>query len=286
MLLSWSAGSVLSENVEKVGRRIRELREERGWTQGELALFLGRTQTAVSYWEAGKRAPGLDDLVDLARVFAVPISDLIAQDAARSLPTLLRAVAEEVDSAQLGKDLERFVAKAAAMPSPQILWQINGAGARDTAEALLAAAAVTTAPVPVHALAEGCGVRVLSWDFADVDGLVVQLPEGAVIGVNENQYDRRQRFTVAHELGHHLLSHAESFHVDFGGELSPAATGEHPDYNWRNERAANDFAANLLMPAAVVRTEFTKTADVNELADLFDVSPAAMGFRLTNLRLR
>ncbi|HEY0871735.1 MAG TPA: ImmA/IrrE family metallo-endopeptidase, partial [Acidothermaceae bacterium] len=78
----------------------------------------------------------------------------------------------------------------------------------------------------------------------------------------------------------------ESFHVDFGGELSPAATGEHPDYNWRNERAANDFAANLLMPAAVVRTEFTKTADVNELADLFDVSPAAMGFRLTNLRLR
>jgi hypothetical protein len=69
-------------------------------------------------------------------------------------------------------------------------------------------------------------------------------------------------------------------------ELSPGATGERPGYNWRAERAANDFAASLLMPASMVKREFTRTSDVGTLASRFNVSPAAMSFRLINLRLQ
>jgi hypothetical protein len=75
----------------------------------------------------------------------------------------------------------------------------------------------------------------------DIDGLVVELDAGAVIWVNDKQAVTRQRFTLAHELGHHLLRHADQFHLDFSGELSPGATGERPGYNWRAERAANDL---------------------------------------------
>lgn len=284
-LLSTLARSVLSESTAQVGRRIRELREARGWTQTELAALLDRTQTALSYWEAGKRAPGLDDILDLARVFDVETSELLPRPP-RPLRAVLRAVVEDVDAGTLATELDRFTDKAERLPALQPKYRIPGTGsARDTAEALLAAAGIAVPPVPVETLAEECGVRVLSWRFNDVDGLVIRLDGGAVIGVNADHHGNRKRFTIAHELGHHLLGHDDSFHVDFAGDLSPAASGEHPGYNWRHERAANDFAANLLMPAALVRAAAAQSGDVAKLAKKFHVSPVAMGFRLKNLRV-
>ena len=150
---------------------------------------------------------------------------------------------------------------------------------------MLEAAGVIGPPVPIERLIAGCGVRILPWKFENVDGLVVEQDSGAVIYVNSTQATTRQRFTLAHELGHHLLRHVDEFYVDLGGELSPNATAEHPDYNWRAERAANEFAANLLMPSAMVRHASTRTKNVRALAVQFNVSPPAMGFRLTALRI-
>lgn len=276
----------MSDSTAQVGRRIRELRQSRGWNQAELAKELGRTQTALSYWEAGKRAPGLDDILDLARVFDVDTSELLPRPA-RPLRAVLRAVAEDVDAGTLANELELFADKAEHLDAPVPRYRVSQSGsARDTAEALLETAHIDRAPVPVEDLAAGCGVRVLPWNFEDIDGLVVHLDGGAVIGVNADQHPNRQRFTIAHELGHYLLGHDESFHVDFSGELSPATTGQHPGYNWRHERAANDFAANLLMPANLVRDAASTVDDAPELADAFKVSSAAMGFRLKTLRIK
>lgn len=66
---------------------------------------------------------------------------------------------------------------------------------------------------------------------------------------------------------------------------APNASGEHPGYDWRAERAANEFAANLLMPASMVRRAAATSNDVTALAAQFHVSRAAMGFRLTALRI-
>jgi Zn-dependent peptidase ImmA (M78 family) len=135
-------------------------------------------------------------------------------------------------------------------------------------------------------LVKGCGVRLLAWDFQDIDGLVLELDTGAVIWVNREQAPVRQRFTLAHELGHHLLRHADTFHLDLGGDLAPNATGGgHPNYDWRAERAANEFAASLLMPASMVRRAAATVTDVAVLAAQFKVSRAAMGFRLTALNI-
>jgi transcriptional regulator with XRE-family HTH domain len=276
----------LSENAAEVGQRIRAIREGRGWTQVDLATRLQRTQTAVSYWESGRRGLSLDDLVDVAGILGVPTSELLPDRPVRPpMPILLRAVAERVDASQLPEQLEQFAVRAQELARPEILWEISPASPRDTAEALLEAAGQTKPPVDVKALIAGCGVRILPWVFENIDGLVIELDSGAVIWVNESQAKTRQRFTLAHELGHHLLRHADAFHVDLGGDLAPNASGEHPGYDWRAERAANEFAASLLMPASMVRRAAATTADIVDLAALFQVSRAAMGFRLTALRI-
>lgn len=277
----------MSGNAASVGQRIRAGREALGWTQSDLADRLGCTQTAVSYWESGRRGLSLDDLVDVARVLGVPAAELLPDRHGRPpLPALLRAVADQVDARQLADKLENFALQAQHLPQPQSRWHIASASPRDTADALLEAAGTTSLPIPVEELVTGCGVRILAWDFDNnIDGLVVQQDAGAVIWVNKGQAPTRQRFTLAHELGHYLLRHVDEFHLDLGGDFSPNASGEHPDYNWRAERAANEFAANLLMPASMLRRASAESADVSALASQFKVSPAAMGFRLKALRI-
>ena len=116
-----------------------------------------------------------------------------------------------------------------------------------------------------------------------LSGLLIEFESGPVIGVNRIQPESRQRFTIGHELGHYLLRHHDYFHIDLG---VPAADRDPPGYDWRRERQANEFAANVLMPAAWVRERFLAGRSVPQLLSDFDVSPIAMGYRLTNLGLR
>ena len=278
---------MLNGNAAGVGQRIRTVREALGWTQSDLAARLQRTQTAVSYWESGRRGLSLDDLMDVARILGVPSAELLPdKPAPRPVSALLRAVADQVDASQLADQLEQFVLHAADLPRPDVQWRIPAAGPRDTADALLDAASILKPPVRIHEVVNGCGVQILPWGFEEhIDGLVVELDGGTVIWVNESQAITRQRFTLAHELGHHLLRHADAFHLDLGGDLAPNVTGGHPGYDWRAERAANEFAANLLMPAPMVRKAAATTNDVVTLASCFEVSPAAMGFRLKALQI-
>ena len=57
-------------------KTIRQLREERGWTQLELATRLGVTPGSVYNWERGKFEPKASQLRALARVFEVSMDDI------------------------------------------------------------------------------------------------------------------------------------------------------------------------------------------------------------------
>ncbi len=61
-------------------KTIRHLREERGWSQGELARCLGVEQSTISTWERG-RCPRLRYLLRLADLFGVSLADLVAAQA-------------------------------------------------------------------------------------------------------------------------------------------------------------------------------------------------------------
>jgi ribosome-binding protein aMBF1 (putative translation factor) len=51
----------------ELGRTVRALREQRGWSQAQLAAFAGMTQSAVARFEAGGTVPSLRVLDRLAQ---------------------------------------------------------------------------------------------------------------------------------------------------------------------------------------------------------------------------
>lgn len=271
-----------------VADAIREAREERGWNQSELARRLNKTQTAVSYWENGKRQPSLDDLIEIAEALDTPLFSLLPPGRAqRQAPALLRATAERLGARELEDAVDDLagIAEAEQPPPPEL--QITATSPGNAANELLEKAGVKGPPVPVRKLAERCGALVFFKPFPDsLSGLVFSLDEGAVIGVNEGHHENRQRFSLAHELGHYLLRH----HQRQGGEEDrvhiDTAEGMSPGFDWRAERAANEFAAELLMPRKLMSAAYKKTTDPRVLAEEFEVSELAMGYRLVNLGLR
>ncbi|MGI8998814.1 MAG: ImmA/IrrE family metallo-endopeptidase [Candidatus Limnocylindria bacterium] len=264
-----------------VARQVRAAREQRGWSQRELAVRLGRTQTAVSYWESGKRKPDIDDLLDLADALDEDVSYFLPPERQRQpIRAILRATAERLASTDLRETLERLVDEADAAQWPATQLDLQAPHPAQAAEELIEKADVTRPPVPVERLAKLCGVLVLERTFPqELSGLVFEYGDTAVIGVNADHHLNRRRFTIAHELGHHLLDHHDRFHID-------VEEGELLGHDWQAERAANDFAAELLMPRRFVVDAFEKTHDPGLLAHRFEVSELAMGYRLVNLGLR
>ena len=66
-------------------KTVRQLRQERGWTQLELAWRLGVEQASVSLWESGRVVPRLRHQQRLAKVFGIEVTD-IAFRAAEQVP--------------------------------------------------------------------------------------------------------------------------------------------------------------------------------------------------------
>lgn len=63
-----------AELYEFIGHHIRAYREAAGWTQRELANLLSRKVESVSSLETGRRGMSVADLMDIARVFQVPMT--------------------------------------------------------------------------------------------------------------------------------------------------------------------------------------------------------------------
>jgi len=130
------------------------------------------------------------------------------------------------------------------------------------------------------AIAHAAGVKVIGEALGTLAGkfeIVEGISGGPVISYNVLDPTLRQRFTIAHELGHYALQHGARFR-DSTQSFSLA------NYD-PVEAAANKFAAELLMPAAVVNGLINKRniTDFNTLAQLFNVSSVAMKYRLKNL---
>lgn len=132
-------------------------------------------------------------------------------------------------------------------------------------------------PKKIAAL-EGLSVQACS-SFAEknISGELVPEGKSAVIRFNPSDSAKRQRFTIAHELGHYVLGHGHAFR-------DPSSHFSMSYYDPR-EVDANQFAAEVLMPemAVNVLVKQRKITDVKELARIFDVSINAMSYRLKKL---
>ena len=119
------------------------------------------------------------------------------------------------------------------------------------------------------------GINVFySSGLGDLGGYYDQ--ETQSIYINDKDPITRQRFSIAHELGHALLGHGSSPRRN---DIS------YTKWNYiQKENAANRFAAALLMPDLAVRTLIEqKNMLLNDLCREFDVSQQAMTIRLDEL---
>lgn len=146
-------------------------------------------------------------------------------------------------------------------------------------------------PVDVEAIARAIGLDVrYSPTTDDVSGALIRTGNSAVIAVNSAQHENRQRFTIAHEIGHFILHKRtqkhfdEDFRIDFRNAVSSEATQ-------RGEIEANRFAAALLMPEQFLRKDLLRMGALESEADnaiqglaiRYKVSGRAMELRLLNL---
>jgi hypothetical protein len=103
--------------------------------------------------------------------------------------------------------------------------------------------------------------------------------------LESEQSKGRRRFTIAHEIGHWLLHAHEGEEKPFERFCRPADLEASADTR-AQEREANDFAAELLMPTDMISALAPGCGfNLGLLAAQFDVSVPAIEFRLTKLRL-
>ena len=98
-----------------------------------------------------------------------------------------------------------------------------------------------------------------------------------IITLNADEHPLRQRFSLAHEFKH-ILDHTSKDRLYHDRACTNAYE--------QSERVADYFAACLLMPKRTVkRLWFQGPQDTSHLADLLQVSPAAVRYRLNQLGL-
>lgn len=88
-----------------IAKRIKELRQARGWTQADLARRLSITRNGVNSWEQGLSTPSPASLVDLARLFSVSTDYLLGVE---PLHTVNVTGLDERDAAILAELADRL----------------------------------------------------------------------------------------------------------------------------------------------------------------------------------
>jgi Zn-dependent peptidase ImmA (M78 family) len=149
--------------------------------------------------------------------------------------------------------------------------------ARTVARSVLKRHRIIVPPIDVNALiaAEAPGFRIIyeeRWP-EDMSGLTNRTEK--TIRINKKHPPLRQRFSLAHELGHICLDH---------DTILPHRIVEETLSN-EFEREADEFASELLMPITVFKKAFAENPNLDALSELFQVSTSAVSVRLLKLNL-
>ncbi len=142
-------------------------------------------------------------------------------------------------------------------------------------------------PVDVLGIAEKMGFRLIdAVDDPALSGYIELKGSVPFCSYNSQEPMTRQRFTIAHEIGHYALGHLHDDRNFLDGKrmFRDTSSSFQLGQNFQ-ETQANQFAAELLMPANVVdwliKEKNIKT--IEALSENFNVSTTAMIYRLKKL---
>ena len=153
---------------------------------------------------------------------------------------------------------------------------------------------LNTVPVNVEAILRALDVEVRKDAKlgTDISGEIRREGDRYIVSTSEDEHPFRQRFTLAHELGHFVL-HKSLIGTGLDDSKMYRSTESGDFYNTSiklvHERQANSFAAKVLMPKVLLRERIDGAKEVggkphiSDLCNLFQVSFSAMKWRLVNL---
>lgn len=135
--------------------------------------------------------------------------------------------------------------------------------------------------IDLEAIASDQGVFITYRQMDGCEARIVGDERSALISVNSGSRPTRQRFSIAHELGH--------WHWHRGQCLFCSATqiGNPANSPLDRERQADDFASDLILPAFMLQPMLMKmrkitVAMASEIAGVFDVSLTAMLLKIVS----
>ncbi|WP_125205991.1 ImmA/IrrE family metallo-endopeptidase [Capsulimonas corticalis] len=134
-----------------------------------------------------------------------------------------------------------------------------------------------SAPVDLSVLAQRLCLIVQNVPLDPLDGCLITNGEAGIILLNSSVLDeRRRRFTFGHEIGHAVLHSGQALYKDSSSQLD--------DFDAGAEMQANVFSSLLLMPSALLPSNFGATlpslAAADELCEEYEVSLLASLRRL------
>ena len=230
----------------EIGARVAFARHAHNLTQAALAGRIGVDRSALARIESGSRQLSALELAALARATDLPIDwfigDSVPVVASRRVgnlhgPTIvdMRVDVLARDVAQmLDMDLIRAPASRLALSVPQ-----DVAAAEEAASEVRAHLGLEAGPaINLAAVAESLGVFAYSLELeaSAADGAYVAISDRLGVALlNGTQASARRRFTLAHEIGHHVFQDAYAVDLE--------ATGRS-----ETERLIDAFAIHLLLP--------------------------------------
>jgi Zn-dependent peptidase ImmA (M78 family)/DNA-binding XRE family transcriptional regulator len=274
-----------------IGKKLKIARAAAGLSLRDLAARMeGRvTAQAIGKYERDEDMPSSGVLMALARALDVREEYLLSDDeiALESVDfrkaSKASAKEEAIIQAKTVDLLERYIAIEELLNLRSVDWEqprnapypvSDLRDAEDAARSVREDWDLGNDPIPKLAeLLEERGVKILSLDLDDIDGLAAKVrrkdrADARVIVVKKSTWSERKRFNLAHELGHMVIA---------------------PVGKINEEKAAHRFAGAFLIPADSLRAEVganRSTISIGELVglkDRFGVSIQAIVYRCKDL---
>ncbi|MGB9767894.1 ImmA/IrrE family metallo-endopeptidase [Dictyoglomus turgidum] len=128
-------------------------------------------------------------------------------------------------------------------------------------------------PIKPEIIAYGLGVELYFYELPlQISGILYNRKNSPTMLINKNDNLLRQRFTIAHEIGHFLL-HYSNNKIYF----------DYPIENSKIEREANTFAASLLLPDFLLGRYLNLSLE--KISSIFYVSRKVTEIRLKDFKI-
>lgn len=281
------SGRLSSASAVFDGERLTLARQLAGLKKTQLAQLMDMSPASVTSWENGQKKPNGSTIARLCMAlqvepqFFAPNAMHEASPAPphfRSLRSTTRAAQDQAFAyGRLVGDIAAVIERSVELPAPGLpqfpipATEPSTTGPEEAARMTREHLGLPVGPVQhIIRLAERLGVLVVfsAPKTASIDAYSLEVRGRSIIVLNPEKDDYyRQRFDVAHELGH-LIMHVDA---EPGGKIA--------------EDQANRFAAELLLPAEQIRGSLPATTTrkgwerLAQLKEHWGVSIQALLFR-------